>query len=55
VHARSAVPWQLDYVFASTRKMMGELESCVVIDTPEVRSLSDHFPVVVTFRNAPGQ
>lgn len=52
-HSRSKVPWQLDYMFASQARMMDRLESCAVIDTPEVRSLSDHLPVIAKFRNLP--
>jgi len=36
-------PWQLDWMFAAPAM---KLVSCVVVDTEEVRSLSDHSPVL---------
>jgi len=45
-HGRSNKPWQNDYFFVS-KKLEGNLTNCEVIDTSEVRSFSDHNPVVI--------
>lgn len=47
-HDKSGVPWQNDYIFAST-ELIGSLISCDVVDEPAVHELSDHNPVVAVF------
>ena len=45
-HSRSDEPWQNDYFFIS-KKLEKCLTSCSVVDTDEVRKLSDHNPVII--------
>lgn len=45
-HSRSDKPWQNDYFFIS-KKLEKHLNNCEVIETNEVRKLSDHNPVVI--------
>jgi exodeoxyribonuclease-3 len=47
-HGKSDVPWQNDYIFAST-ELIGSLISCDVVNEPAVHELSDHNPVVAVF------
>jgi len=47
-HAKSQVPWQNDYIFAS-EGLSEHLVSCDVNDSEEVHELSDHNPVVAVF------
>jgi endonuclease/exonuclease/phosphatase family metal-dependent hydrolase len=49
-HPRSAVPWQDDYLFAST-KLAEKLVDCYALDDgePDPWSLSDHCPIVADF------
>ena len=47
-HTTSRLPWVIDWIFASeslARKVTGH----TVVESPEMLSLSDHNPVVVTF------
>jgi exonuclease III len=48
-HPKSQVPWQLDYLFASERQLMGKLKSCRAVDDGRAWELSDHCPVVAEF------
>ena len=49
-HPRSAVPWQDDYLFASS-KLADRLVDCYALDDgePDPWSLSDHCPIVADF------
>jgi endonuclease/exonuclease/phosphatase family metal-dependent hydrolase len=47
-HGRSKVPWVNDYIFAS-ESVAARAVKADVLETPDVLSLSDHNPVVVTF------
>lgn len=46
-HNQSDRPWQNDYVFVSEH-LEGRLRDCVVLETEEIRTHSDHNPVRVT-------
>jgi exonuclease III len=39
-------PWQLDYIYASSG-IARKVEGALVIDTPQVRELSDHNPIEI--------
>lgn len=47
-HGRSKFPWVNDYIFAS-ESLAARVVRADVLETPELLSLSDHNPVVVTF------
>ena len=47
-HGKSDFPWVNDYIFAS-ENLAKKVVSCQVIENPELLSLSDHNPLVVTF------
>jgi len=47
-HRSSEKPWQNDYIFV-TGELQSHLTSCKVIDSAEVKNLSDHNPVIAEF------
>jgi hypothetical protein len=44
-----AVPYQMDYLFASRALIELGLKSCMTLDSPTWRSRSDHLPVLASF------
>ena len=47
-HSTGGFPWQLDHMFAS-KKVFRNLKNLYVDDSDEVKSLSDHSPIVADF------
>ena len=47
-HNTGSFPWQLDHMFAS-RRIFRNLKNLYVDDSEEVKSLSDHNPIVADF------
>jgi exonuclease III len=44
-HPKSSIPWQNDYIHVS-KKLAERLVSCDVIESPEIREVSDHNPLM---------